>query len=144
MKWPPQIYVFLMLIIEILSIYATMKDCNPSANAFKTQEGLVDVQDANLLIQINASILYDDQRQVIKSNGKEILNKFSEQRAIRATKLRFENDAWTLVKTDTFNNYPHGGAIAVDEAERLNAFLKSFVDEEILVLSTSKEPIYLG
>ena len=72
--------------------------------AFATQTGQVDVEDANLLVQIGAAgmnMSNGDQYkyQVIESNGEEILNKPVE-RAVRATKLRFENDAWTLVKSD--------------------------------------------
>ena len=72
--------------------------------AFATEKGRVDAADANLLVQIGAAGIDEAngnqyKYQVIESDGKEILNE-TVGRAVRATKLRFEDDAWKLVKSD--------------------------------------------
>lgn len=109
------------------------------SGTFTSQDGIHEVANANLQIQIKASGQDEPnngqyKRQVIKSNGTEILNE-SVGRAVRATKLRFDTVAWTVQKTDVYDTFGHS-----NESKRLNEFLGTFKTGELLVLSTWDEP----
>lgn len=63
--------------------------------------------------------------QRIVSNGVEKIFDDSQDRFVRATKLRFDDESksWKLVESDIFLTYK-----GIDEEDKLNDFLNSFLN----------------